>query len=130
MGTNCVVILSYLLLSTFFTVSKSITVHEEIIQWWTKISEQKPFQCKVNFQYLQPFHPVALKISQNLTILPLITSRPCSKNDTIFLEHTFKGKIFNGKFEGPGKLKFIKKSKQEEYEEGELYNLNRTCIGG
>ena len=35
--------------------------HEEIIQWWTKMSIQKPIQCQMNQKYMTAFHPIGEK---------------------------------------------------------------------
>ena len=40
-----IVILIYLLPHT---IDGSGVVHEEIIKWWNKMSEQKPIKCKLN----------------------------------------------------------------------------------
>ena len=53
------VILIYLLPNT--TIASGI-VHEKILQWWTKMSEQKPLKCTLNPTYLKPFHPLGQKI--------------------------------------------------------------------
>ena len=38
-------------------------VHERILQWWIKISEQKPLKCTINPCYLKPFAQFGEKIS-------------------------------------------------------------------
>ena len=47
------VILIYLLPNT---IDGSGVVHERIIQWWNKMSEQKPIKCKLNPCYSKSFH--------------------------------------------------------------------------
>ena len=111
------------------TISGIGTVHETIIQWWIKISEQKPLKCKVNPQYLKPFHNVEKNLfEENKNIkVPAIIAKPCERNDINYLEHTFKGSIVNGQFEGTGRLKIYIEN-NNVYPEGELQNANEICI--
>ena len=51
--------------------------HEEIIQWWTKMSLQKPIKCQVNQNYMTAFHPIAEKFLSQVEPIPIITSKPC-----------------------------------------------------
>ena len=48
-----IVILIYLLPNT---IHGSGVVHERIIQWWNKMSEQKPIKCKLNPCYSKSTH--------------------------------------------------------------------------
>ena len=59
--------------------------------------------------------------------VPAIIVRPCEQKDTNYLEHTFKGSITNGQFEGTGRLK-ISNQNINVYPEGELKSQNKTCI--
>ena len=83
-------------------------VHEEILQWWKKVSVQKPIQCKINPIYTLPFQSsVVNNIIDDLSYVPVVKSYPCSENDQKYLDYKFKGNITNGHFEGPGKLKIF-----------------------
>ena len=119
-------IINYLIIisSTVFGIGK---IHEDIIQWWIKISEQKPLKCTLNPQYLKPFHELENSLMKDYKNTPIIVTRPREKKDTRNVENTFKGKIVNGQFEGPGRLK-VKDTYNSNFPEGELQNLNKTCI--
>ena len=81
--------------------------HEQILQWWKKISEQKPLKCQVNSEYFKPLHPLTLKLTESITDLTkVITSRPCTENDARYLVHSFKGKVVNNTLTGETKPVF------------------------
>ena len=101
-------------------------IHEKILTWWNKVSEQKPFHCETNAVYSKPFHPAANEFIDGLKLKPMITSRFCEFNDTTYLKHNFKGAIKNGQFDGPGKLKIPKET--QTYFAGELHTRNVTCL--
>ena len=84
-------------------------VHEEILQWWSKVSVQKPIQCKMNSIYTLPFHQSSSvkNIINDLSSVPIVRSHPCLETDQKYLDYVFKGSIKNGHFEGPGKLKIF-----------------------
>ena len=41
--------------------SSSSSTQDEVLQWWTKMSVQKPVKCRLNSELLEDFHPVAQK---------------------------------------------------------------------
>ena len=103
------------------------SVHDKILQWWQKVSEQKPLKCQVQSSYLQPFHPMAQKLIQETKILPYIIQRNCTTNDTLQYQFTFKGQYVNGLFDGPGKLQIdLKRTKRRT--PGELFALKEKCF--
>ena len=99
--------------------------HEEIIQWWTKMSLQKPIKCQVNQNYMTAFHPIAEKFLSQVEPIPIITSKPCPcfKDDKKYFKYDFKGNIKMGQLEGPGKLKIFA-SNNNQYS----CKFDETCI--
>ena len=99
--------------------------HEEIIQWWTKMSLQKPIKCQVNQNYTTAFHPIAEKFLSKVEPIPIITSKPCPcfKDDKKYFKYDFKGNIKMGQLEGPGKLKIFA-SNNNQYS----CKFDETCI--
>ena len=67
-------------------------VHEEIIQWWNKVSVQKPLKCTLNPSYLQPFDKQAMKYLDDLVWSPILFSEPCRHNDVNEEPYLYKGK--------------------------------------
>ena len=122
------VIIKYFIIFPSFT-SGIGSVHEDIIKWWIKISEQKPLKCNVDTQYLKPVHDVEANLMKDYknAKVPAIVVRPCEQKDTNYLEHIFKGSNKNGQFEGTGRLKISNKN-INVYPEGELQSENKTCI--
>ena len=59
----------YILFVNRATVTEN--AHEKIIKWWTNISEQKPYHCKLNEIYKKPFHPTAEKFVKSLLKNPM-----------------------------------------------------------
>ena len=41
--------------------SSTSSAKDEVLQWWTKMSVQKPVKCRLNPELLENFHPVAQK---------------------------------------------------------------------
>ena len=68
------------------------TEHEKILHWWDKISERKPYKCKINADYSKTFHPNAQKYVKHLRGDPYIFAKPCEDKDLVYVEHSFKGK--------------------------------------
>ena len=96
------------------------SVHKEILQWWDQISILKPYQCKINGAYQDPFPTIITKeLFKNLHSEPYIISKPCQVTN---IPHTFRGEIVNGKFEGPGKLRVFTKGHIDSTK------TNQTCI--
>ena len=116
--------ISYILY--LITVILTETTHEEIIKWWNKISDQKPYQCTLNEIYKKPFHPTAEKFVKTLHDKPYISIKQCEENDTKLIDFTFKGKIVNGQPIGPGKLKIQQGSKT--FPAGDLKAINAICL--
>ena len=91
----------------FYSVTSIGPEHEQILQWWKKMSEQKPLQCQINSEYSKPVHPLNLKFTETISNMnKIITSRPCTKNDVRYLVHTFKGQVINNTLEGEIKTIF------------------------
>ena len=97
------------------------SVYEKILQWWKDISILKPYQCKINGAYQEPFPTIITEdVVKNLHSEPYIISRPCQVTN---IPHTFRGEIVNGKFEGPGKLRVFTKGGHID-----VSKTNQTCI--
>ena len=100
-------------------------VHKEILQWWKKVSVQKPIQCKINPIYTLPFQSsVVNNIIDDLSYVPIVKSYPCSETDQKYLDYIFKGNITNGHFEGLGKLKIFEHWDIDTIDE----KAKETCI--
>ena len=46
--------------------------HEQVINWWLKVSEQKPLSYEVNPSYLEPFHPITTNLISSWKIKRII----------------------------------------------------------
>ena len=100
-------------------------VHEEILQWWKKVSVQKPIQCKMNPIYTLPFQSSSVKnIINDLSYVPIVKSHPCLETSQKYLDYIFKGNTTNGHFEGPGKLKIFEQWDIDVIDE----KAKETCI--
>ena len=101
-------------------------VHEEILQWWSKVSVQKPIQCKMNSIYTLSFHQSSSvkNIINDLSSVPIVRSHPCLETDQKYLDYVFKGSIKSGHFEGPGKLKIFEHWDIDTIDE----KAKETCI--
>ena len=91
--------ISLLISNLFLKVTCIGPEHEQILQWWKHISDQKPINCQINSEYSKQFHPLTFRLSV-ANKNKVITSRPCTENDAQYLVHTFKGKIINNTLEG------------------------------
>merc|ERR1711976_2980 len=93
--------------------SSAQSSRDEVLQWWDKMSVQKPVKCQLNPELLQDFHPVAQKylhVPENF-----IRPRLCGQKE--IRDYKSKGlKINNGTIEGTGKIIFLK-AKAAQYEE-------------
>ena len=94
------------ILSILYMVSFCIDAigsdHQQILNWWQKVSLQKPLKCKINPSYLEPIHQIAMNLTTSWDSIKLLKSRPCTMNDNgkTYLIHHFKGKTVNNMFEG------------------------------
>ena len=70
-------------------------------------------KCKANPDFLKPYPAmIAKNIINNEKRIHIVQSKPCQEKDQNLI-FDFKGKIRDGKLEGPGKLN-IKKQKRNE----------------
>ena len=97
-GFTYIIVLSC---NLFYSVTCIGPEHERILQWWKKMSEQKPLKCQINSEYSKPLHALNLKLTETISNMnKIIASRPCTKNDVRYLVHTFKGQVINNTLEG------------------------------
>ena len=72
------------------------------------MSVQKPLKCKLNSKFLQDKYEKSETISKNFfrddQHINLIQTRPCKEDEQMNYDFTSKGKVIDGKLEGPGKL--------------------------
>ena len=74
-------------------VFASGSAHEQIIQWWNKVSVQKPLKCTINPSYLTPIHGMAMKLSENVIWKPMIYSEHCGYNKVNEYPFVYKGDL-------------------------------------
>ena len=74
-------------------VFASGSAHEQIIQWWNKVSVQKPLKCSLNPSYLTPLHGMAMKLLENVVWKPIIYSEPCGFNKVNEYPFVYKGDL-------------------------------------
>ena len=83
-------------------------IRDQVLKWWKDISVQKPLKCKLNPTFLDPKYEKSEIISKYFfrddQRINLIQSRPCKEDEVMDYDFTGKGKIIDGKLEGPGKL--------------------------
>ena len=72
-------------------LAKNQDQQDLILQWWTRMSVQKPVKCMVNPEFLQDFPPIAKKILKNQPLHKLISNRKCGRNEG--QKFYFKGKV-------------------------------------
>ena len=78
--------------------------HQDVLDWWTRMSVQKPVKCAVNPEFLLDFPPVAKDLLKNHDYHKIMDSHTCSSGEIKL--HYFKGQVINGELEGTGKLKW------------------------
>ena len=78
----------------------NLSVHQKILDWWTKVSIQKPLKCQTHNRYNEPLLPQATKFMNDIKSVKVLNTRQCNAFDTNNLDHTFRGNSSNGKFEG------------------------------
>ena len=86
---------------------------DEVLQWWEKMSVQKPVKCQLNPELLQDFPSFAKKYLH----VPDYLLKPHLCDQNKIRDYKLKGlKIINGTIEGTGKITFLK-AKEAQYEE-------------
>ena len=87
--------------------NQQISVRDQILQWWKEMSVQKPLKCLLNPEFLKhlSYSPTITKhFFREDQRISLVQSRPCKENEEMTYDFTGKGKVIDGKFDGPGKL--------------------------
>ena len=87
--------------------NQQISVRDQILQWWKEMSVQKPLKCLLNPEFLKhlSYSPMITKhFFRKDQRISLVQSRPCKENEKMTYDFTGKGKVIDGKFDGPGKL--------------------------
>ena len=106
---------SFLLCCQSSLQSSSNSAKDEVLQWWKKMSVQKPVKCRLNPELLEDFHPVAQKYIHEPEAF--LSVRICQNE---IRNYKLKGlKINDGTIEGTGKITFLK-GKDAQYQESLL----------
>ena len=98
--------LCYYFLVLCIQCANSVTIRQEILNWWKSVSTQKPLNCQMNHEFTDELQPstIGSALLRDEFRLPYVHFRKCAVLELI--EWEFKGKMSDGVPDGPGKLKF------------------------